>query len=176
MYRRDLRTMFRLTKFVLYFGMAAFLLIDFCPAQNASHEVALRKITIRLLNGKTGKPVKNDTPSIWFDDAKSPIFPRMIADGEGVIEVNNSQFREMRIFPSENVDCRYKGVSFDGVIFPKYSLDEIVAQGVVAANVCGKQQTESQPGVLVLYVRPLTFGEVAALNQDLPPTVSHRPI
>ena len=39
------------------------------------------------------------------------------------------------------------------------SLDQIIAKGVVAPNLCGKEQQKAVPGVLVIYVRKRTFWE-----------------
>jgi hypothetical protein len=115
-------------------------------------------VKVRLLNGKTGKPIKNDTPNVWFDDAKDRSNPQTNSNGEVVVSLNDAQFQDLRVLPNLYADCRFKGNSTAGMSV-KYSLKEIIATGVVSANVCGKERIEPTPGVLVLYVRPMTFLE-----------------
>lgn len=132
-------------------------------AQAPSANDAAQVITVRLLNGKTGKPIKNDRPNIWFGDAKDPINPHISSNGEAVVSVNDAQFQELRVAPNQYADCRFKGDSLAGISV-KYSLKEIVTTGVVSANICGKDRVEPTPRVLVLYARPMTFLEILRLE------------
>jgi hypothetical protein len=128
------------------------------PAQSTTVEGTTQTIKVRLVNGKTGNPIKNDTPNIWFGDATHPINPATNSDGEAVVNVNVAQFQELRIMPNLYADCRVKEDRNTGMRV-KYSLEEIITRGVVSENLCGKPRTAPIPKVLVLYVRPRTFME-----------------
>lgn len=126
--------------------------------QNAGTEATTKTIKVRLLNGKNGKPIKDDNPSIWIGDATSPINPWTDSHGEIVVSVTDTRLQELRVSPDWYVDCRFKTDSEDGMRV-KYSLEEIINTGVVSENLCGKRRIAPIPGLLVLYVRPRTFME-----------------
>jgi hypothetical protein len=115
------------------------------------------KIIVRLLNGKNGKPIKHEFPNIWLGDAKFPTSPQA-EKGDVNLEIGAIQPREIRVMPNYYVDCRFGRDTLDGNLL-KYSLDEIASKGVVAENRCGQVHTTPIPGVLVLYVRPMTLKE-----------------
>jgi len=145
-------------KFALLSLVAAAVMTGLYPVQNTAAEATTQTIKVLLLNGKTGKPIKNDTPNIWFGDAKFTINPHTNSNGEVVVSVNEAQSQELRILPNLYADCRFKGDSTAGMGV-KYSLEEIITTGVVSENLCGKHRIDPIPNRLVLYVRPRTFME-----------------
>jgi hypothetical protein len=147
-----------IVKFVFLLLVTATVTRGFYPAQSVGAGDATQIFKVRLLNGKTGKPIKNEAPNIWFGDAKSPINSRTNADGEVTVAVTDAQLQELRVLPNWYADCRYKGDSVAGMSV-KYPLKEIITTGVVSANVCGNNQIDPTPRVLILYVRPKTFME-----------------
>lgn len=44
-------------------------------------------------------------------------------------------------------------------VIPTYRISKIVELGVAAANTCGKFKAEARPGVLIFFVRPMSFRE-----------------
>jgi len=145
-------------KFVFLSLIAATVITGFYPAQHSGTDDATQIITVRLINGKTGKPMRNDTPNIWLGDAKNPINLHPNSNGEAVVKVNDAQLQAVRVLPDLYADCRFKGDSIAGLNV-KYSLEEIITTGVVSANVCGKNRVDPTPRVFILYVRPRTFME-----------------
>lgn len=150
-------------KKVLLFLIAATAVTASTFAQQPSQGTVVPKIQIRLLNGKNGKPIKDDTPNIWFDDAnssltKGPLNPHTDANGEISLAINDRNVKYVRVLPNQYADCRFKDDSIAGRL-SSYSLTEIITKGIVSNNVCGKQQAEPRPGVLIIYVRPMTFME-----------------
>jgi hypothetical protein len=128
------------------------------PIQNAGAEATTRTVTVRLLNGKNGKPIKNENPNIWIGDAARPSNRYTNSRGEIVVSVTDTRSQELRVLPDWYSDCRFKDDSEAGMQV-KYSLEEIMTTGVVSENLCGKHRIGPTPGVLVLYVRPRTFME-----------------
>jgi len=122
------------------------------------------KVVLRILNGKTGWPIWAELPNVWLGGADSPIDPppRTNLRGEIKVELLATDPRELRFLPNWYADCRSSGDEIVGSKL-KYSVDEILASGIVAENVCGKKRAKPTPGVLALYVRPRTWLEIMAL-------------
>jgi hypothetical protein len=121
-------------------------------------DAASSKVVLRLLNGKNGKPLRNEYPSVWLGNA-SYINPKTDANGEIALDISRVQPRTVRVFGNYYVDCRPRGSDKQTPMNVSYSLDEIVATGIVTENDCGKYHVGPIPGVLVLYLRPMTFKE-----------------
>ena len=130
-----------------------------CAAQQQPPSVQTdATIIIRLLNGKTGKPAKNSVINVWLEDAQiAASNPTTDSNGEIHLRIADAQWKTLRFLPGDSVDCRYKkGQLFEPVKFP---IQEIFSHGVVAPNLCGKATAKPTPGVLVIFVRNLTFIE-----------------
>ena len=116
------------------------------------------KVVLRLLNGKNGKPLTDERPNIWLGNA-SGITRKTDANGEIALDISHVQPRTVRVFGNEYVDCRLRGSNKFAPMNVSYPLDEIIAKGIVTENDCGKYRVDPIPGVLVLYLRPMTFLE-----------------
>lgn len=139
--------------------VAATLLTGFCLAQNSPVTSGTTTVTVRLLNGRNGKPIKDDTPNIWVGNAARPNNPLTNSHGDVLVQIDVPQPQEtIRVLSNWYADCRFEGDRDDGM-HVNYSLDEVLRKGVVSENVCGKRSVEPIPGVLVLFVRPRTFWE-----------------
>jgi hypothetical protein len=138
-------------------GIVLLSLLVLCPAQQTS--VGSGKIILRMLNGKTGKPIRRpDIANIWLGDAKELSLQRTDAKGEIAIDIGDVHPFEIRFLPDTYADCRYKGDQIRGRLV-RYSLTDIISKGVVGENLCGNTRVSPTPGVLVVYVRPRTFIE-----------------
>jgi hypothetical protein len=127
--------------------------------QNSPGTNSTQTITVRLLNGKNGKPIKDDTPNIWLGGSTRPDNPLTNSHGDVLINVDGPQAQEIiRVLSNWYADCRFEGDRDDGMHL-NYSLEEVLLKGVVSDNLCGKRRVQPIPGVLVLYVRPRTFWE-----------------
>jgi hypothetical protein len=142
---------------VLLTLVAVTMFIPTCPPQNSDVDAATQIITVRFLNGKTGKPIKGDTPNIWLSDTKRPNDPTD-PNGGVVFSLERTRFKELRVLPNLYKDCRFKPDTTAGMNV-KYSLEDIITTGVVSTNTRGKKRIEPIPRVLVVYVRPRTFIE-----------------
>ena len=116
------------------------------------------KILIRLLNGKNGRPINHEGLAIVLGENPQKDF-RTDSKGELIVDLSNSHSRDIRAWMfTYYVDCRSNGdIKIAGEL--RYSLDEIASKGIVAENDCSKIHTIPTPGVLVLYMRPMTFKE-----------------
>jgi len=121
-----------------------------CPAQQG-------QIVIRLLNGKTGKPIRDKSFNVWLGDGGMLLLDTD-RKGEIRLDIANVKPREVRVNPNTRFDCRSKR-DFSGGGRIKYSLDEVFSRGVITENLCGRYSAPATPGVLILFVRPRTFIE-----------------
>ena len=132
---------------------------------NPPRSIGLTKVVIRVLDGKSGKPVKNLDINVYLDHSKSPMFPfpRTDSKGETVVDLAGIEPPQLALFPADLVDCRFDrlwptaGPETPFGVF--YSLAEIGSKGVVAENSCSSKRAIPTPGVLVIYVRKLTSKE-----------------
>jgi hypothetical protein len=110
---------------------------------------------ILLVNGKTGKPVSDDRPSIVIDHEKR-LLPIPNAHGQIIVSVG-PQSHIIRILPNWYADCRSKDSSAAWEL--EYPIETILSKGIVGDNLCGDRRRENIPGVFVLFVRPRTLIE-----------------
>lgn len=131
--------------------LAAFLLVtEICPAQQGS-------IVIRLVNGRTGKPIRDRQVNIWLGAERMASIDAN-AHGEIPVDLTATSSHEIRFSPDFRHDCRFDTGFSKGDTLP-YSLDEIMTHGIVGANLCGKATSTPTPGVLILFLRPRTMME-----------------
>jgi hypothetical protein len=144
---------------------AAILLFTFNPGTAQTPPIIKQKITIKLLNGKRGRPV-------WWRGMASVRVGSMICRtdcaavdkrtnlaGEAKVDVTNANPRQITIgadFISR--DCRFTPQSQARSLI--YSIDEIQAKGIVSDNYCGGPKRSPKPGVLIIYVIPSTLREL----------------
>ena len=126
--------------------------------QPKSTESKPSSFTIRVLNGKTGRPVTDELPNLWFDDARDAFNIPTNAEGEIKVAIGNPEPQNIRFLPNHYVDCRYSKESVGGLQV-KIPLAEIISKGIVGHNFCGKQHAEPIPGLLIMYVRKRTLIE-----------------
>jgi hypothetical protein len=121
-----------------------------CQAQETT-------ITVRLLNGKNGKPIPDRNFNIWIGDAGN-VLHDTDSQREIKLDVTNAKPRTIRVLPDFRFDCR-SNRDFGRGDRIEYPLDEILSKGVISKNLCGKATSQRQPGVLVIFVRPRTLME-----------------
>jgi hypothetical protein len=126
--------------------------------QPTAQYVGSSKVILRLLNGKNGKRLRNEYPSVWLGCASS-INPKTDANGEIALDASQVQPRTIRVLGNDYVDCRPRGSNKLAPTNVSYSLDEIIAKGIVTENNCGKYCVDPIPGVLVLFLCPKTLSE-----------------
>jgi len=122
-------------------------------------------ITLKLVSGDTGHPV-------WWlgkaavriggaikpgDRGWIPITTNLA--GEAKVDVTNADPAQLEAEASYITrDCRYRDASQSQPVI--YSIDEIRTRGLVSDNYCGGPRQAPKPGVLVIYVIPMTLREL----------------
>jgi hypothetical protein len=138
----------RLTSVKRFLAIAV--LFCYYPLGLAAQETTTVSITVKVLNGKTGKPVWRESPNIWID--KEPHINPYTK-----IKVSSSA-TQLWITPDFGHECRWKdGDSTKMTV--SYSIVEILRTGVVSQNFCGAPPIAPAPGVLVFYELPSTWRE-----------------
>jgi hypothetical protein len=140
------------------------------PTTPASHQ----QITVEIRNGKTGGRVWHASPYVFLGKAEVENFSKshritsLWSDAR--VDVTAVTPREVRVWVDfTSQDCRFPegdhqfrafdfaGKTLDGI--GSFDLDTILSKGVVAPNLCSARTQHPEPGVLVIYVVPLTFKE-----------------
>jgi hypothetical protein len=121
-------------------------------------------IHIRIVNGKTGKPITHTFLNLWNvvdgkNDKKEAT--ELLVDSTGTIAFTMNRNDSLSVIPGNNFDCRRDKGGYPGglPLGINYSADEIMKSGVTGTNLCGKTSISANPGELVLFERPLTFWE-----------------
>jgi hypothetical protein len=126
------------------------------PAKT-QQEVAL--IHIRLIDGRTGNPMKNLLVGLEDRAGYRDISVRTNEFGVASLNIN----RDTVIFThntDEYVNC---GDERGGLVHNDFKVSQIISVGIVQPieqpNLCGKTSGVAKPGELVLFVRPWRWGE-----------------
>jgi hypothetical protein len=150
--------------------------------------VCAQTIEIRLVNGKSGRPVANVCLSVWMTkDTRATATIRTNKNGIAQLRLTQKD-NEVDISPNLKLGCGgdgainpvfkyadslsiYTAVDAPSCVFPEnmpkarwkeidpISTKEVLQHGVVSANTCGKVNRSPQPGEVILFVRSKNFGE-----------------
>lgn len=140
-------------------------------------------IRIKLVNGKNGHPMAEKCVNVWVGTERKDAMA-IPTDRDGVAsvrltdkdaEVNTrNTWSGCGDFGVVNPVVKYSdairvnagyalcvphGTNDSWLALQKFSTKEVLQSGVVTQNVCGKTRASSEPGEIILFVRPLTFWE-----------------
>ncbi len=121
-----------------------------CRAQTA-------EIHIRIVNGKNGHPIKNETlhvwtsrnhddADLWTTDANGAILLKV--DGNAQIAFDTDQYAGCRTLPQNQQPSQFL-----------YSVAEVLGKGISTENTCGAIRVVAKPGEFILFERPFTMLE-----------------
>jgi len=136
-----------------------------------------QKITVRIRNGKTGLPIWVASPYVFLGKTDPQNFEKSHRRTElwndAHVDVTGVNPPEVRIWEDFiNRDCRFgdkdRGDKFRTFDFggntlngtDVYDLNIILKTGIVAQNNCSAKTQKPEPGVLTIYVIPLTLKEL----------------
>jgi hypothetical protein len=116
-------------------------------------------IHIKLIDGRTGRPIKNEQVGLENRADYREISVR--TDKVGIASLNISRDAVILVHNTDGyVNC---GDERGGLVHNDFKVSEILSTGLVQAimqpNLCGKASGVPRPGELVLFVRPWKPGE-----------------
>ena len=111
-------------------------------------------ITVRLVNGKNGKPITDENLNVWVNDATGAQLFR--PDRDGVIKLRVASNDVLSFASNIQVTCH--PYSRDERSVRKYPVSEILAHGISDENLCSKKiRVEARVGEFVFYERPVRY-------------------
>jgi len=127
------------------------LLAFWCPVLPAENVT----ITIRLVNGKNGKPITNENLNVFFGDSGLAATCQPDKNGMSWFTVDSNAILD---FDSNiGVTCHSYALN---VQQRHYRVSEILDHGISDENICNKKiRVEARAGEFVYYERPRTFLE-----------------
>ncbi len=134
------------------FALLCALLMMPCPSRAQTAE-----IHIRIVNGKNGRPIKNETLRVWTarDHIDADLWPTdatgavlLKVDGNAQIAVDANLYANCRILPQNQQPSEFL-----------YSVAEVLGKGISTENTCGTVRVAAKPGELILFERPFTLLE-----------------
>lgn len=110
-------------------------------------------VVVRLINGRSGKPIAKGRVYIAFDDLHSGQPLNLTTNREGEIQFDASGATTLQVHPVGMVSC---GEQRTGMPMRNYSILRILKTDLVTENHCGRSDAEPLRGRLLYYVRPAT--------------------
>ena len=124
-------------------------------------------IRIKVVDGKSGKPVANLEISFRTEITSPPwVHPSLLTDRDGEIAVKVGSFTSMALYtPSlKYAACLTPATKGHVATSPLYPVADILSKGISMENSCGKRRIDAVPGELLYFVRPWTFWETLTYN------------
>jgi hypothetical protein len=116
------------------------------------HAAVAQSVAVVVLDGRSGKPVKKDTAiQIAFPDEAEHRMLRLHTDRAGVVEFDAEGAKELQVGAIGYMSC-HEGQG--DTTAEKFSVEQIVQDGLVGSNHCGQALVQPHPGRLVYYVKP----------------------
>jgi hypothetical protein len=126
---------------------------------NLSLPVVAQTLTIRLLNGKTGKPIANKHMTVrWGDSLFNPTNVLIGKNGIGSFDVQTgrTQFKlESPTSLKEPYRDAYMGCNDPEL--KKVEVKQVVDTGYVAHNLCSRHTVKPKPGEIVFWAKPMPW-------------------
>jgi len=144
-------------------------------------------IEIKIVNGRNGHPIADKCMNVWVGDGSNPRSAPLLetqTDANGIIRLRLTDEDAKIDAQSQQLVCGLQGtinpiVKYGDTISiragyvscqphtPDYSwltmtdltTKQVVQQGIVTPNTCGKATASPKPGEVILFVRPLTWWE-----------------
>ncbi len=139
-------------------------------------------IQIKLVNGRNGSPLAGTCVNVWVGNERKdamaiPTDENGVArlrltdknsevdvhswKGCGSFGVTNPVVRydnSLRINASY-VSCQPHSPDYSWLAITSFSTQEVIQQGIVTPNSCGKATASPKPGEVIMFVRPLNWWE-----------------
>ncbi len=133
-------------------------------------------LRVRLLNGRSGKPIANGYVNVWVGHQRKEALPipidrngsanlRLASNDAKVGMEGGTSDSPTFLYASEIriqvgfVLCQVAQKKFSWLQITPYSTEDWRHTGIVTANSCGNAVAKPEPGELTIFVRPLNFWE-----------------
>ena len=143
-----------------------------------------QEIRIRVLNGRNGKPIRNECLNVWTGTSRGEHLVAATNQGGiailhivgGGIETNNgcagwpvrtsgeTNIDGISVSADRYVACQENAKPTSGQtptdplkLMPFYPITSILQLGVSSSNQCGKIREKANPGELIFFVKPRGF-------------------
>ena len=116
-------------------------------------------LTIRLLNAKTGKPMKNKMVTLLWEDRVDKSVAKMNAQGFGIVEVPPDA-KEFRLFAGPKVGKEPYRIPYQDcsvVSSEVIQVSKVIELGYVPRNLCGTKSVGARPGEIVFWALPIPW-------------------
>jgi hypothetical protein len=145
--------------------------------------MSAQTLEIKLMDGRNGHPIANTCVNVWIgDERKDPLTIPPDSNGTARLRLTSNyaeiktddswkacgdfgvinpvvQYKDLFKVNVGYVVCEPHGTDFSWLEVKKLSTREVVQQGFVTANTCGKPTASPAPGQVTMFVRPLNFWE-----------------
>lgn len=122
-----------------------------------------KTVTIRLVNGKNGKPMEHERLLVFFGSSsqnvrfhKESIDLHTDSKGEATLPSNGPTFLYFQVFVDFRTLCQNNPND------RSFAVADILRDGEQIPNICGKAAVPKTPGTLVIYARSATLEEKMA--------------
>jgi hypothetical protein len=140
-------------------------------------------IDVKLIDGRSGHPIANSCVNVWVGDQQRDALA-IPTDKNGVAHLrltdNNSEvntqsrwkqcgefgvinpvvmFEDAITINAGYVLCQPRGTDYSWLALKNFPTKQILTEGVVTPNACGKHTASPGPGQVIVFVRPLNFWE-----------------
>jgi hypothetical protein len=139
-------------------------------------------VEIKLVNGRNGHAIPDSYVNVWLGKQRKPaiVIPTdkdgvaslVLTDKESEVNVPglNDYSSHVTVNPIVKYDddlqinvpfvlCQPRASDHSWLTTRHFSTKEVVRQGIVMPNICGKATASPQPGAIIIFVRPLTWWE-----------------
>jgi hypothetical protein len=123
-----------------------------------SEPLSAQTITIRILNGKSGRPLSNKNVTLYWSPDFAPLgtVVHLGNDGIGTVEVPvGSEILTMMGGPKVGKEpYRIPFINCNEPMTEKIQIAHVLKDGHVPANVCSKKSAVPRPGEIVFWAMP----------------------
>jgi hypothetical protein len=152
---------FRLISFRICFVIASTFILMIASPQTSEAENVV--ITIHLVNGKNGKPIKDENLNVFVNKGRGA--ENFRPDSDGIIKLTVDSNALVSFLSNIDVTChKITEVENSQHQLQQYKVSDILEHGISDTNTCSKKvRIEPHPGDFIYYERPRTLWEWWAL-------------
>jgi len=127
-----------------------------------SQQPATQTITIRMLHGKSGKPLSNKNVTLAWSPDFIPWHGTVVhlgKDGTGTADVP-AGVELFEVMPGPKVGKEPGRIPYfdcNSPLFPHVSVSQVLKKGVVSENTCSNKTAIPRPGEIVYWAKPLPW-------------------